>query len=97
MTTLRPLRIASDGNLHQPNVLARDDILALAHDPDYVKARFHDATLGHQETGRMGLPWKRSLVTPHHPRRGGLRCLTAELALKHGWPAILAVGTHLPN
>lgn len=71
---------------------ARDDVLALAHAPDYLR-RFTSGNLTPVEQRRLGLPWsealvRRTLVSPN----GTL--LTAQLALTEGIACHLAGGTH---
>ena len=78
---LRTSGLLHDGNLHSPERCSRE-LLALAHDPDYVN-RFHDNALDATALRRMGLPWSEALVARTTRAVGG-SLLTAELALRHG-------------
>ena len=88
---LRASTLLHDDNLHSPERCSRE-LLALAHDPDYV-ARFHDNALDATALRRMGLPWSEALVARTTRAVGG-SLLTAELALQHGLACHLAGGTH---
>lgn len=83
--------IATKDNTLRPG-RAKDELLALAHCPDYLHRFIHNLQTP-DEIRRMGLPWspglmKRTLISPNGT------FLTARLALQHGIACHLAGGTH---
>lgn len=54
------LGLTTDATLLRPE-LCGHDILALAHDPDYV-ARYCSGEMGRDELRRLGLPWSPELA-----------------------------------
>ena len=68
------------------------ETVALAHDPDYVKA-FTAGTLAPAAIRRIGLPWSQVLVQRAFASVGGTVSASLE-AMQHGWGATLGGGTH---
>ena len=68
------------------------ETVALAHDPDYVKA-FTAGMLTPAAIRRIGLPWSQILVQRAFASVGGTVSASLE-AMQHGWGATLGGGTH---
>jgi acetoin utilization deacetylase AcuC-like enzyme len=83
--------LTTDAQLFRPQVCPTD-ILALAHDPDYI-IRYMEGALSREDQRRLGLPWTEDLARRTVRAVGG-SLLTAELALQHGLACHLAGGTH---
>jgi acetoin utilization deacetylase AcuC-like enzyme len=83
--------LTTDPALLRP-ALCPADILALAHDPDYVH-RYCAGELAHDDLRRLGLPWSPALAQRTVRAVGG-SLLSAEQALRHGLACHLAGGTH---
>jgi acetoin utilization deacetylase AcuC-like enzyme len=87
--------LVADGTLpgggHSPEPAA-DELLCLAHTPDYV-ARFRSGDLTAQEERRLGFRWSPELVRRALYATGGT-VLAAKLALQDGIAANLAGGSH---
>lgn len=83
--------LTSDAQLFRPEVCP-DDILALAHDPAYIR-RYMQGELSREDQRRLGLPWSEDLARRTVRAVGG-SLLTAEKALRHGLACHLAGGTH---
>jgi acetoin utilization deacetylase AcuC-like enzyme len=71
---------------------ADPDVIALAHDPDYIRA-FLDGTVDHQAMRRIGFPWSPALVQRTLASVGGTLAAARD-ALSDRWGGTLAGGTH---
>jgi len=71
---------------------ARDDELALCHDPAYI-ARVTAGTMGTREVRALGFPWSPELVERSR-RSNGATIAAARVALDEGAAGNLAGGTH---
>lgn len=83
--------LTTDQALLRPDLCPRD-LLALAHDRDYVE-RYCSGDMGRDELRRLGLPWSPELAQRTVRAVGG-SLLAADLALQHGLACHLAGGTH---
>jgi len=83
--------LVRDADLLRPE-LCPADILALAHDRDYIE-RYMSGSLAREDQRRLGLPWSEAL-TRRTVRAVGGSLLAAEQALQHGLACHLAGGTH---
>ncbi len=88
---LRHRELLTASNLFRPG-RARQELLALAHCPNYIDA-FSNNRLSPQAARRLGLPWSEGLVKRSWIAANG-SLLTAQLALRHGLACHLAGGTH---
>jgi acetoin utilization deacetylase AcuC-like enzyme len=75
-----------------PAHLADPDVIALAHDPEYVRA-FVEGQLSAAAIRRIGFPWSREMVDRTLASAGGTLAATED-ALTRGWGGTLAGGTH---
>jgi acetoin utilization deacetylase AcuC-like enzyme len=75
-----------------PAPLATIETIALAHDPEYVRA-FVEGRLESNVMRRIGFPWSEGLVQRTLASAGGTLCATQD-ALDRGWGGTLAGGTH---
>jgi len=75
-----------------PAPLATPDVIALAHDPEYVQA-FVEGRLSAPAIRRIGFPWSREMVDRTLASAGGTLAATED-ALTRGWGGTLAGGTH---
>src|SRR5579859_1203466 len=73
-------------------LLADQNAVALAHDPDYV-AEFATGTLAPAAMRRIGLPWSDALVQRAFASVGAT-ISAARLAMEAGWGCTLGGGTH---
>ncbi|MBU0563506.1 histone deacetylase family protein [Stutzerimonas kunmingensis] len=85
------LGLTTDAALLRPE-LCSHDILALAHERNYVE-RYCSGAMGRDELRRLGLPWSPELAQRTVRAVGG-SLLAAEQALQHGLACHLAGGTH---
>ena len=83
--------LTTDQALLRPE-LCPSDVLALAHDRDYVD-RYRSGDMSREELRRLGLPWSPQLAQRTVRAVGG-SLLAADLALRHGLACHLAGGTH---
>ncbi|MCP9337091.1 histone deacetylase family protein [Stutzerimonas xanthomarina] len=83
--------LTTDQALLRPE-LCPTDVLALAHDRDYVD-RYRSGDMSREELRRLGLPWSPQLAQRTVRAVGG-SLLAADLALQHGLACHLAGGTH---
>ncbi|WP_417776927.1 histone deacetylase [Stutzerimonas xanthomarina] len=83
--------LTTDQALLRPE-LCPTDVLALAHDRDYVD-RYRSGAMSREELRRLGLPWSPQLAQRTVRAVGG-SLLAADLALQHGLACHLAGGTH---
>lgn len=83
--------LVRDADLLRPE-LCPADILALAHDRDYIE-RYMSGSLASEDQRRLGLPWSEALARRTVRAVGG-SLLAAEQALQHGLACHLAGGTH---
>jgi len=83
--------LVRDADLLRPE-LCPADILALAHDRDYIE-RYMSGSLAREDQRRLGLPWSEALARRTVRAVGG-SLLAAEQALQHGLACHLAGGTH---
>lgn len=83
--------LTTDQALLRPE-LCPSDVLALAHDRDYVD-RYRSGDMSREELRRLGLPWSPQLAQRTVRAVGG-SLLAADLALQHGLACHLAGGTH---
>ncbi len=83
--------LVRDADLLRPE-LCPTDILALAHDRDYIE-RYMAGNLAREDQRRLGLPWSEALARRTVRAVGG-SLLAAEQALQHGLACHLAGGTH---
>ena len=83
--------LVRDADLLRPE-LCPTDILALAHDRDYIE-RYMSGSLAREDQRRLGLPWSEALARRTVRAVGG-SLLAAEQALQHGLACHLAGGTH---
>ncbi|WP_019340294.1 histone deacetylase [Stutzerimonas stutzeri] len=83
--------LTTDQALLRPE-LCPTDVLALAHDRDYVD-RYLSGDMSREELRRLGLPWSPQLAQRTVRAVGG-SLLAADLALQHGLACHLAGGTH---
>ncbi len=72
--------------------MADPDVIAVAHDPDYVRA-FVNGKLAPGAIRRIGFPWSSGLVERTLASAGSTLSATEE-ALVRGWGGTLAGGTH---
>ena len=72
--------------------LADPGIVALAHDPEYVR-QFLEGSLSASAIRRIGFPWSEGLVTRTLASVGGTLQATMD-ACEYGWGGNLAGGTH---
>jgi acetoin utilization deacetylase AcuC-like enzyme len=85
--------LAKDGNWAlAPAALADAAVIAMAHDPDYVR-QFLDGRLPKEAMRRIGFPWSESLVRRTLASVGGTLAATRD-ALAAGFGGTLAGGTH---
>jgi acetoin utilization deacetylase AcuC-like enzyme len=86
-------RLEADGlfRIEEP-ALATPEVIALAHDPAYVRA-FLEGTLDARIVRRIGFPWSTGLVARTLCSVGATLAATAE-ALLTGFSGALAGGTH---
>jgi acetoin utilization deacetylase AcuC-like enzyme len=75
-----------------PAPLADPKIIALAHDPEYVRA-FIEGQLSAAAVRRIGFPWTPEMVARTLASAGGTLAATDD-ALNRGWGGTLAGGTH---
>ena len=92
---LRERIVASD--LHQNDLLlippaASDEQLARCHDIQYIR-RVQDGTLSDAEIRRIGFPWSLKMVERSR-RSSGATIAAARAAMRDGYAANLAGGTH---
>jgi acetoin utilization deacetylase AcuC-like enzyme len=73
-------------------IAASDEVLFLAHDPDYVR-RFCAGDLSRKEIQRIGFPWSPEMVERSR-RSTGATIMACDWALKEGVAVNLAGGTH---
>lgn len=71
---------------------ASDEDITRAHCPQYL-ARVQSGTLGKDEIREIGFPWSPEMVERSR-RSSGATLAAARVALKRGWGANLAGGTH---
>ena len=83
--------MTTDAAILRPELCATD-LLALAHDRDYVE-RYCLGDMSREELRRLGLPWSPQLAQRTVRAVGG-SLLAADLALQHGLACHLAGGTH---
>jgi acetoin utilization deacetylase AcuC-like enzyme len=72
--------------------LATDEILSLAHDPEYIKS-MRDGTIDQQIIKRIGFPWSYALFERSCATVGGALA-ACESSLQSGISGCLAGGTH---
>lgn len=89
---LRELLTADGGFVLEGAPLAPVAAIALAHDPDYIRA-FVRGTLGDAAMRRIGFPWSEGLVRRTLASVGSTLAATEE-ALACRWSGTLAGGTH---
>lgn len=89
---LRELLALDSGFEFTPAPMADPAVIALAHDPEYVRA-FVDDRLSPAAVRRIGFPWSDALVERTLASAGGTLCATED-ALSRGWGGTLAGGTH---
>lgn len=86
-------RLSADGFWQLvPATPATPEIIALAHDPEYV-AQFVNGTLPANAMRRIGFPWSEGLVQRTLASAGGTLAATRD-ALETGFGGTLAGGTH---
>ncbi|MGV3483204.1 MAG: histone deacetylase [Planctomycetaceae bacterium] len=92
---LRHLIASSDQHRHDPLLIppaASDEQLSLCHDVDYIR-RVQTGMLTASEIRRIGFPWSPAMVERSR-RSSGATIAAARAAIRDGYAANLAGGTH---